>query len=115
MNIPDLNENQLHEVIAQSQSRLAEIKAGDEKLIRELAAKYGWTVTINKDKPVRKGAPSKFKGIRVPPLYKDPTTGKTWSGRGMAPKWLKDEDGVLREELRIQEEGSKPDNFDLAA
>lgn len=34
----------------------------------------------------------KVRGKRepVPAKYKDPETGKTWSGRGPTPSWLKD-------------------------
>jgi DNA-binding protein H-NS len=28
----------------------------------------------------------------VPPKYRDPVTGKTWSGRGNAPKWISGKD-----------------------
>lgn len=28
------------------------------------------------------------KASKVAPKYRDPITGKTWSGRGLAPKWL---------------------------
>jgi len=28
------------------------------------------------------------KGLTVAPKYADPSTGKTWSGRGKAPAWL---------------------------
>ena len=27
---------------------------------------------------------------KAPPKYRDPETGKTWTGRGVAPSWLKD-------------------------
>lgn len=27
-------------------------------------------------------------GGKVAPKYRDPITGNTWSGRGLAPKWL---------------------------
>lgn len=30
------------------------------------------------------------KGTVVPPKYRDPVTGATWTGRGRAPKWLED-------------------------
>ncbi len=33
-------------------------------------------------------APRASKGQKVPPKYRDPATGKTWSGRGVKPKWL---------------------------
>ncbi|MEY8875225.1 MAG: H-NS family nucleoid-associated regulatory protein, partial [Leptothrix sp. (in: b-proteobacteria)] len=26
---------------------------------------------------------------KVAPKYRDPSTGETWSGRGLQPKWLK--------------------------
>lgn len=35
-----------------------------------------------------KGSPRK--GITLPPKYRDPDTGATWTGRGIRPKWLSD-------------------------
>lgn len=29
---------------------------------------------------------------KVPPQFKDPESGATWSGRGLAPKWIKGKD-----------------------
>ncbi|GAA5232810.1 H-NS histone family protein [Verticiella sediminum] len=34
------------------------------------------------------GAKSATAGITVAPKYRDPETGKTWTGRGRAPKWV---------------------------
>jgi DNA-binding protein H-NS len=36
-------------------------------------------------------------GRKVAPIYRDPATGKTWTGRGRAPTWLegKDKDKFL--------------------
>jgi DNA-binding protein H-NS len=31
---------------------------------------------------------SKLKGRKVKPMYRNPKTGKTWSGRGRAARWL---------------------------
>ena len=31
-------------------------------------------------------------GVKVPPKYRDPVTGKTWTGRGKAPRWIADKD-----------------------
>lgn len=28
----------------------------------------------------------------VPPKYRDPVTGQTWTGRGKPPVWIKDQD-----------------------
>ena len=41
-----------------------------------------------------KRGPSPNKGKPAPAKYRDPETGKTWAGRGLAPKWLKDKDLV---------------------
>jgi DNA-binding protein H-NS len=29
---------------------------------------------------------------KVAPKYRDPSTGKTWTGRGKAPKWIEGQD-----------------------
>ena len=41
---------------------------------------------------------------KVAPKYKDPQSGATWSGRGLAPKWLaeKEKAGAKREEFLIK-------------
>ena len=31
-------------------------------------------------------------GGKVPPKYRDPSTGQTWTGRGKAPKWIDGKD-----------------------
>ncbi len=36
---------------------------------------------------------------KVAPKYRDPVTGTTWTGRGMAPKWMQGEDA--REKFAI--------------
>lgn len=38
---------------------------------------------------------SALTGVKVAPKYRDPETGKTWTGRGTQPKW------VDRETMRI--------------
>lgn len=45
---------------------------------------------------------SKGKGS-VPPKYRDPATGKTWTGRGRAPKWVTEAEsrGVKRDTFLI--------------
>lgn len=37
-------------------------------------------------KPVKTSATA---GKKVPPKYRDDSTGNTWSGRGLQPNWLK--------------------------
>ena len=31
---------------------------------------------------------NKVEGTKVPPKYRDPVSGKTWTGRGVTPKWV---------------------------
>lgn len=56
--------------------------------VKQLMATYGLTPA---DLGSR-GAPASPRGQKtgkVPAKYRDPTTGDTWSGRGLQPKWLK--------------------------
>jgi DNA-binding protein H-NS len=41
-----------------------------------------------KGKKAAAGTKSKA-GTKVAPKYRDPSTGDTWSGRGLHPRWLK--------------------------
>ena len=55
--------------------------------IRTLIADFGLTSEdiFPTAKPVRS---SSLAGGKVAPKYMDPATGKTWTGRGKAPKWI---------------------------
>ena len=35
-------------------------------------------------------APRSDKGTKAPPMYKDPSSDKTWSGKGRVPQWMLD-------------------------
>lgn len=35
---------------------------------------------------------AKKAGGKVPPKYRNPQTGETWTGRGKAPRWIQDKD-----------------------
>ncbi len=52
---------------------------------QELATHLGFTLGTAEaaEKPARKS-----KGQKIPAKYSDPVTGKTWTGRGMRPKWF---------------------------
>jgi DNA-binding protein H-NS len=54
--------------------------------VRALMAEHGLTVADLASKPA---AASKRSGIKVAPKYRDASTGNTWSGRGLQPKWLR--------------------------
>ncbi|WP_425952956.1 H-NS family nucleoid-associated regulatory protein [Ralstonia pseudosolanacearum] len=63
------------------EARQAEMNTVIEQ-IRTVMAEYGITVEQISGKRARK------KSGPVPPKYRDPKTGATWSGRGRAPGWI---------------------------
>ena len=79
------------------QAQIAELKIQAEKArkqeiasavaqIKSLMEEYGITV-----KDLGKSSKSSAsKREAVPPKYRDPATGKTWTGRGKSPKWIAD-------------------------
>ncbi|HIH2750279.1 H-NS histone family protein [Burkholderia aenigmatica] len=70
---------------AQIETKRQEEVAAVIAQIRKLMAEY----ELNVDDiapPRRRG--SKRTGKPLPPKYRDPKTGATWSGRGRAPHWL---------------------------
>ena len=70
--------------------------------IKEKMAKHGITPA---DLGFSGKASSKTasKGV-VAPKYRDPATGKTWTGRGRAPRWIKEAEdrGVSRDTFLIR-------------
>lgn len=40
--------------------------------------------------PKRADKASPKKGMTIPPKYRHPTTGQTWAGRGVYPKWIEE-------------------------
>ena len=56
---------------------------------RQLVTDFGLTV---EDIFSGRRKESKAKGGTVAPIYRDPDTGATWTGRGKAPKWIADQD-----------------------
>lgn len=90
------------------EAKLVEVRstevAGLIEQIRALMEKYGLSIEDIVGKP-RRGRPAgsgaaKAAKESLPPKYRDPKTGKTWSGRGRAPAWL----GKRPERLLIAEE-----------
>jgi DNA-binding protein H-NS len=50
------------------------------------------------------GEESSTPRAKLPPRYRDPETGKTWTGQGREPGWIK---GKNRDEYLIPEEASE--------
>jgi DNA-binding protein H-NS len=66
-------------------ARHAELQTVVEE-IRAKVAEYGLTV---EDVFGRQRAQHRDTKTSVPPKYRDPKTGATWSGRGREPAWIK--------------------------
>lgn len=84
-----LSESELQAVIDSAEKALKNIQANKRKdviaRIKELAASIDVVVEIHEDdkRSVRKG-------VKVPVKYRHPEESeKTWTGRGVMPKWLK--------------------------
>jgi len=66
--------------------------------IRQKIAEYGLTAhDLGLSVGPRRGRPAKK--APLPPMYQDPKSGNTWSGRGKPPKWIA---GKNRERFLIQ-------------
>lgn len=65
-------------------------RAGVINQIRALMAQHGISMSdISAGKPPRTAkAGASESGGKVAPKYRDTSTGETWSGRGLKPKWL---------------------------
>lgn len=57
------------------------------RAMRELLLQHGF-----KPAELNGPRPSKSGRTQVAPLYRDPSTGATWSGRGTEPTWIKGRD-----------------------
>lgn len=84
----NLSETELQVVIEKAEIALKEKQSKKKKQviaeIKSLAASIGVTVDIKggAEKTVRKGK-------KVDPKYRNPDdASKTWTGRGVAPKWM---------------------------
>lgn len=68
--------------------------------IKDKMATYGISIEdLTKTKGPRKTGESKVKA-----KYRDPATGKQWTGRGVMPRWMKDalENGASKEDYLIE-------------
>ena len=54
--------------------------------VRALVSDYG--LTQQDVFPSGRKSGKSTTGVKVPPKYRDPATGQTWTGRGKAPKWI---------------------------
>ena len=85
---------QYMEEIARLHALAAAVKQDEaehaKKQIRDIMQKHGLTLAdLRETKRVRKP---------VAPKYRDPVSGKTWTGRGRTPTWLQ---GQSRDKFKI--------------
>jgi DNA-binding protein H-NS len=65
-----------------------EERAGAIAQVKALMSQHGLTVADLGTK-APSGARRGENAGKLPPKYRDPATGNTWSGRGLQPNWLK--------------------------
>jgi DNA-binding protein H-NS len=91
---------QLKAQIAQLQAQAEEVRRNElENVladIRQKIAEYGLSAQDLGLTLVKRGRPPKKEPL--PPMYQDPKSGSTWSGRGKPPKWIA---GKARERFLI--------------
>ena len=72
------------QIAAQRQSELAEAIAQ----VKSLVEAHGLTAADVFGSGARRAKAAEKVTNKVAAKYRDPVSGKTWSGRGLAPKWL---------------------------
>jgi len=88
----------LQELLRQQQMLAQQIEDARRNEVAEILSKiraqvqqYGLTVKdVFPGGTRRRGNSSALS--KVAPKYRDPATGKTWTGRGKAPKWIEGQD-----------------------
>ena len=85
----------LKDLIAQKEALEAQINAQRQKeladaiaQVKALVQAHGLTADDVFSSADRRAKTSDKAGSKVAAKYRDPVSGKTWSGRGLAPKWL---------------------------
>ena len=88
--------NALQAKLADVESKIREAQQGERKkaveAIRDLMAKFGISAADLSDgtrAPKRQQAGDVAERAKVAPKFRNGTSGETWSGRGLQPKWLK--------------------------
>jgi DNA-binding protein H-NS len=75
--------------------------------VKAIIKQYGLTPSDIGFKAPKKetGERKSLKGSKVPPKVTHPTDGRTWSGRGSKPEWVKDleakADAVSRDQVKL--------------
>jgi DNA-binding protein H-NS len=88
---------ELQDQLAELQRQIAETtqreKAGAIAEIKKIMDDHGLTIGDLAGGSGKRGRPAGgggAKGTTVAPKYRDPVSGKEWTGRGVAPTWIRD-------------------------
>ncbi len=84
---------QLAELQRQITETIRREKADTIAQIKAIMDTHGLTLADLSGAGARRGRPaggSGTSGPKVAPKYRDPVSGKEWTGRGVAPGWIKD-------------------------
>lgn len=91
-NIEDLIHQQ-EQIAARIKKAKEDQKAGVIEQIRNLVSVHDVTAEEIYGRGGRvKGEGKAKSGGKVPPKYRDPVSGATWTGRGRSPVWIADKD-----------------------
>jgi DNA-binding protein H-NS len=95
--LPELDEMSVEDLQKQQElldRRIREKQAAEKKAVIDQIVNVVNTYDIPVDELVEAlgGLKIKRKGIKAIQKYQDPATGKTWSGRGKEPSWIKGQD-----------------------
>lgn len=90
--IETMEMNELLDLKAQVENRIESLAAAELNELEE---------RMERLRPYVKGSGRGRPGSKAAPKYRDPKTGKTWSGRGRTPVWLRER----------EENGDNRDNF----
>jgi len=81
------------DLLARQKELEAQIEAARKREMAEAVAKVRALVEKYQMEPDDIFSKSKGRVARkVPPKYRDPISGKTWSGRGKPPRWIEGQD-----------------------
>lgn len=102
----DTLQAEISSIEAQIAEKQAEAKKATIDKMRTMMAEAG--ITLSDFEPARgsrvQPGVRATKGRKVPAKYRNPTTGDTWSGRGIKPKWMQAAlaDGKTLEDFAIK-------------
>lgn len=95
-------EAQIAKLKERQQKIIENNKKSAVRQIQELMARAGLTFEdLGVKEAVKLSGTSRKKGKPALPLYRDPVSGKTWSGRGRQPEWVQKAENL--DAIRIPE------------